>query len=353
MTVEELKTKIKEASEAYGNAQPIMSDKEFDQLVNELKEKDPTYVDTVTYDDHTEGFPKSKHNLVTGTLAKCRNEEEFAEWFKKHPGPKVMEQKIDGAGIELKYEDGVLVEAVTRGTGFEGDIITDNVKKISSVMQTLSKPLGCSIRGEIYMAHTIFDKNYKDKMKNCRNAAAGIMKHLDGSELENLNFIAYDMQENGEKTIKTEIDKLSFLTESGFAVPAYRAITTLDEAFAFRTSQYENRADIDYDIDGVVVKPAVIDYEDLKNRTPKNSCAIKFELDVAVSKIIDIEWSQTGKYFTPVAVIEPVELNGVTVTHASCSNTNWMAKKGIEIGKKVNIVRRGEIIPYIEGLAED
>lgn len=256
-------------------------------------------------------------------------------------------------GLEMKYEDGVLVEAVTRGTGFEGDIITDNVKRIPSVMQTLSKPLDCSIRGEIVMLHKVFDNKYKDKMKNCRNAAAGIMKHLDGSELENLNFIAYDMQENDKKTIKTEIDKLSFLIESGFAVPAYKAITTLDEAFAFRTSQYENRADIDYDIDGVVVKPAVIDYEDLKNRTPKNSCAIKFELDVAVSKIIDIEWSQTGKYFTPVAIIEPVELNGTVVQRASCANTNWMMKKGIEIGKKVNIVKKGEIIPYIECLAED
>lgn len=348
MTIEELKAKIKEASDAYGNAQPIMSDKEFDQLVNELKEKDPTYIDTVTYDDHTEGFPKGKHNLVTGTLAKCRNEEEFAEWFKKHPGPKVMESKCDGSGVELKYEDGVLVEAVTRGTGFEGDIITDNVKKIPSVMQILSKPLDCSIRGEIVMLHKVFDNKYKDKMKNCRNAAAGIMKHLDGSELENLNFIAYDMQENGEKIIKTEIDKLSFLTESGFAVPAYKAITTLDEAFAFRTSQYENRADIDYDIDGVVVKPAVIDYEDLKNRTPKNSCAIKFELDVAVSKIIDIEWSQTGKYFTPVAIIEPVELNGVTITHAQIFNINKMQELSIEIGKHVEVVRRGEIIPHIE-----
>lgn len=94
--IDELKSKIEEASIAYGNAAPIMSDKEFDQLVNELKTLDPTYVDTVTYDDHTEGFAKGKHELVTGTLAKCRNEEEFSDWFKRHPGPKVMEQKMDG-----------------------------------------------------------------------------------------------------------------------------------------------------------------------------------------------------------------------------------------------------------------
>lgn len=94
--IDELKVKIEEASIAYGNADPIMSDKEFDQLVNELKTLDPTYVDTVTYDDHTEGFAKGKHELVTGTLAKCRNEEEFKDWFHRHPGPKVMEQKMDG-----------------------------------------------------------------------------------------------------------------------------------------------------------------------------------------------------------------------------------------------------------------
>lgn len=94
--IDELKAKIEEASIAYGNAEPIMSDKEFDQLVNELKTLDPTYVDTVTYDDHTEGFAKASHDLITGTLAKCKDEKEFEDWFKKHPGVYMMEQKMDG-----------------------------------------------------------------------------------------------------------------------------------------------------------------------------------------------------------------------------------------------------------------
>ena len=130
-------------------------------------------------------------------------------------------------------------------------------------------------------------------------------------------------------------------------------VSSVEEAFEFRTSQYENRENIEYDIDGVVVKPEVIDYEDLKNRTPKNSCAIKFELDVAVTKIIGFEWSQSGKYFSPVAILEPVELNGTTVKRASCSNTKWLASREIEIGSKVKIVKRGEIIPHIEGLADE
>lgn len=346
--IDELKAKIEKASKAYGEANPIMSDKEFDQFVNELKTLDPTYVDTVTYDDHTEGFLKAKHDLITGTLAKCKNEEEFKEWLRKHPGVYVIEQKMDGAGIELKFRNGKLVQAVTRGTGFEGDDITENAKLVKGVNSTLNLPMDCSIRGEILMSHSIFNKSYKDSMKNCRNAAAGIMKHLDGSELENLNFVAYDMQEVGKKTIKTEVQKLEFLSENGFEIPEHAVVKNLTEAFAFRTSQYNNRENIEYDIDGVVVKPEVIDYEDIKNRTPKNSCAIKFELDVGVSRIRNIIWSQSGKYFAPVVEIDPIELCGVTVTHAQVFNIKKMIELGIEIGKTVEVVRRGEIIPHIE-----
>lgn len=350
--IDELKEQIRVASEAYGNAQPIMSDKEFDQLVNELKTLDPAYIDTVTYDDHTDGFRKAKHDLVTGTLAKCRNEEEFEKWFKAAKNKQfVIESKIDGAGNEMVYKNGVLVQSITRGDGFEGDDITSNVKKIQGVILKLKNDFTGSIRGEVLMRHSIYDSVYKDKMKNCRNAAAGIMKHLDGSETENLNFIAYDIQEKSEeKTIKTEIQKLEFLKDNGFEVPKYAEVGSLEDAFKFRTEQYENRDTLGYDIDGVVVKPAVIDYEDLKNKTPKNSCAIKFELDVAVSEIVNIEWSQSGKYFTPVAIVKPVQLDGTTVQRASCSNINWMLDRGIEIGAKVKIVKKGQIIPYIEGL---
>ena len=346
--IDELKKLIHEASVAYGNAEPIMSDKEFDQLVNELKSLDPSYIDTVTYDDHVDGFPKAKHNLVTGTLAKCKNEEEFADWIKKHPGYYMMEQKIDGAGMELQFENGLLVQAVTRGNGFEGDVVTDNVSKIPDVVTNLKNNFTGSIRGEVYMKRSVFNKLYKNKMKNCRNAAAGIMKHKDGSECENLAFIAYDIQEAGTITIFTEDKKLTFLKSCGFEIPAYKLINSYEGAIAFREAEYKGRDGIEYDIDGVVVKPETIDYEDLKNRTPKNSCAIKFELDVAVSEVIDIVWNQSGKYFNPIAIIKPVELCGVTVQRASCSNVNQLLKMGVEIGCKVAITRRGEIIPHIE-----
>lgn len=352
--IDELKTLIHEASVAYGNAEPIMSDKEFDQLVNELKRLDPSYVDTVTYDDHTDGFTKVKHDLITGTLAKCKNEDEFTEWFKKHPGTKVMEQKIDGAGVELKYVNGKLVEAVTRGSGFEGDDITTNAMKMPTVVHQLKEPLSCSIRGEIYMKRSVFSEFYSTKMKNCRNAAAGIEKHKNGEECEHLDFIAYDMQEKTPgQTIKTEVQKLTFLKDCGFDIPRYQVISTLKEALDFRATEYTGRDGIEYDIDGVVVKPETIDYEDLKNRTPKNSCAIKFELDVAISEVVDIEWSQSGKYFNPVIILKPVELCGTTVKRASCSNAGWLLRNGIEIGKKVKIVKRGEIIPHCEGLADE
>jgi DNA ligase (NAD+) len=194
-------------------------------------------------------------------------------------------------------------------------------------------------------------KAYDARLLYCCKGTGKI--YVDGSELENLNFVAYDVQETGYKTITGEEQKMLWLIHQGFEVPAWRKISTLEEALAFRTESYLCRDDLEYDIDGVVVKPEVIDYEDLKNRTPKNSCAIKFELDVAVTTIIGFDWSQSGKYFSPVAILEPVELCGVTVKRASCSNTKWLAERGIEIGSKVRVVRRGEIIPHIEGLADE
>lgn len=347
--IEVLKSKIKLASEAYGNANPIMSDSEFDKLINRLKELDPSYMDTVTYDDHTEGFPKGKHDLITGTLAKCRNEDEFREWFSRKNYKKFyVEEKADGCSLELKYKNGILVEAVTRGDGFEGDIVTKNALKIQDVVSNLSVNKDLSIRGEVVMTHKTYESKYKSTMKNCRNAAAGILKHLDGSCVEDLEFIAYDLLEISNKEIFTEKEKLSFLLNEGFRIIGYKEVNSIEEVFEYRKNLFEFRSHVDYDIDGIVIKPYEIDYEDLKNKTPKNSCALKFDLDKAVSYIENIEWSQTGKYFTPVAIVKPVEIGGVTVTKASCSNINWMIEKGIEIGKKCLIVRRGEIIPYIE-----
>ena len=141
--IEELKLKIKQASDAYGAASPIMSDKEFDQLVNELKSLDPTYVDTVTYDDHTEGFEKGKHDLVTGTLAKCRNEEEFEKWFEKHPGTKEMEVKLDGCVSKdtiVETENGEkTIEEVVKGN--DTQILSYNEETNKVEFKTIKKKM--------------------------------------------------------------------------------------------------------------------------------------------------------------------------------------------------------------------
>ena len=198
--------------------------------------------------------------------------------------------------------------------------------------------------------HAIFDKYFSD-MKNCRNAAAGIMKHLDGKDCEKLNFIAYELKDKAEVLDVTEKSKMDFLKKEGFEIPAYEDVNSLEEILKFRNFYVEERKkrNLDgFDIDGIVLKTYECDREDLFNRTPKYSqVAIKFDLTEAVSTIESIEWTLSGRYLSPVAHITPVELCGTTVSKASLSNYRLMADMGVKIGAKCLVVKAGEIIPKI------
>ena len=195
MTKEELINKIKEASEAYHNGNEIMSDDEYDALTQELKKLDPTNI--LANSDIDEGedafnlFPKRKHNLITGTLKKCHNESEMRkEWTNEFHS---VQLKIDGAGIELVYKNGELVDAITRGDGYTGFSIVENFKKLLD-KYNIKIDIDCSIRGEYLMFNDTFEKKYKSLAKNARNMASGIAKRLDGSGMEDLDFIAYEIK---------------------------------------------------------------------------------------------------------------------------------------------------------------
>lgn len=355
--IKELEDQLDAWDKAYRNGAADVSDEQYDSAIDELRALDPNNKrihSNFDNEEHIDGYAKAKHDLVTGTLAKCADEIEFNSWYSKHPGNYLMESKQDGVGYELKYINGTMVQCVSRGDGFEGDDVTVNIKKIKSIVKSdvhlmSGTSFTGSIRGEVQMREGIFAAKYSKEYANSRNCVAGICRRLDGKGIEDLDFIAYDLQETSDvKTIKTEQQKLTMLQVNGFIIPIYKFVKSYDEAMAFRADIYQNRSSYDFAFDGVVCKPEVIDYEDLKNRTPDKSCAIKFELDTAIGEVAAIEWSQAGKYFSPVCILkEPVQLCGAMIQRASLSNCILMEELKLEVGKKCKIVRRGEIIPKI------
>ena len=355
LRIKELEDQLDAWDTAYRNGSAVVSDAEYDSVVDELAALDPTNKrihSNFDNEKHIDGYAKAKHDLVTGTLAKCADPTQFAAWYKKHPGVYMMESKQDGVGYECKYVNGQLTQCVSRGDGFEGDDVTVNIGRIKSISKSVllnGNPFTGSIRGEVQMKEATFKAKYSNEYANSRNCVSGLCRRLDGQGIDDLDFIAYDMQETSEvKTIKTEQEKLDFLKSNGFNIPEYKLVSSYDEAMNFRSEIYQSRDTYEYAFDGVVVKPEVIDYEDLKERTPEKSCAVKFDLDSAIGEVAAIEWSQSGKYFSPVCILkEPVALCGTSVQRASLANCVLMEELGIEIGSKVVVVKRGEIIPKI------
>ena len=324
MTKEEIESKLKEYSKAYHEGKEIVSDSIYDALCLELKKIYPesSFIDSdIEEGENFSGFEKKKHNLITGTLRKCRNEQEAVDFLNKHKTEYSVQHKIDGSGCELVYENGILKDCITRGNGFEGFSILNNFKKIKQP-SVLSNNFTGSIRGELYMKNIVFQSLFKD-MKNPRNACSGIIKRLNGEGCENLSFIAYDILSTNI-LFKKENEKLSFLNKNGFQIPKHITTSSISEIIKFREETSKLRNFLTYPIDGIVCKVNDTDYEDLKRRTPLNNFAIKFDLDTAISTIIDIEWNIKGNYLSPVAILKPVELNGTIVSKATLHNTNRM-----------------------------
>jgi DNA ligase (NAD+) len=348
----ELEKKIKHYADAYYSGKEEISDAEYDELIAELRAENPEseLLDTVTgEEEQIEGFPKISHNLVTGTLRKCRNVEEFSEWFSKHNfGQFSVQYKLDGNSILLEYNKGVLIRVSTRGDGFTGYDITSNGLKFQNVPHIIDASFTGSIRGEVLLFHDDFKKYYGD-MKNCRNAAAGIVKHLDGSGCERLRMICYDIYDENGNVDSTETAKISFLKANGFAVPEWMTTYNFDDIIKFREEAYKLRESggLQYDIDGIVIKQEKCDKEDLKRKCPLNNCAIKFELAEADTVLRKIVWQLHGNIFSPVGIFDPVELNGTTVSRATLCNINKMEELGVQVGKKCVLIKAGEIIPRL------
>ncbi|MBE6352248.1 MAG: DNA ligase (NAD(+)) LigA [Treponema bryantii] len=355
--IKELEVLIQKHQKAYYNGEAEISDFEFDKLWDELKEIDPQnkILQKVGADSVT--FSKIKHVMPMGSQEKAANPEQFLSWAQKHVYDEYfVEYKLDGASLELQYNHGILVNAVTRGDGEIGDDITANAKKMQGVISSLyldGKLIDFTggIRGEVIMTHQVHKEKFPDKA-NCRNAANGLMKRKDGQGSEFLNLIVYDaLETNGNVFFEDEEQKINWLNKCGFNVVPLKICKNPQEVILYRASVMENRKQLDFDIDGLVVKERFINLDDAFRARPDRQIAFKFSLEEVVSVVRQIEWSISGVTYTPVAIFDEVELNGTKVQRASLANPDTLRELGVQIGSRVVVVKRGEIIPKIESLA--
>lgn len=359
LRVKELETLIKKYQDSYYNGEAEISDAEFDSLWDELKLLDPENSILHKVGADSGNFNKVNHIMPMGSQEKAANPEQFYSWAKKHIYDSyLVEYKLDGASLELQYKNGKLQCAVTRGDGVIGDDITTNAKKMNGVMIAITKhgvPVDFTggIRGEVIMTHDVH-KNYFADKANCRNAANGLMKRKDGSGSEYLKLIVYDaLATEGVSPFSNEQEKIQWLKDCGFNTVEVKICNTSEAVVEYRSSVMDIRKNLDFDIDGLVIKENVIDKEDAKRTRPDKQIAFKFSLEEAISVLREVEWSINGGTYTPVAIFDEVELNGTTVQRASLANPDTMKNLGIKIGSKVVVVKRGEIIPKIESVLHD
>lgn len=357
--VEELEQLITKYQKSYYDGEGEISDAEFDKLWDELKALDPKNAILHRVGADSGNFAKIQHIMPMGSQEKAANPEQFLAWAEKHQYDEyLVEYKLDGASLELQYEKGYLVRAVTRGDGTIGDDITANARKMGGVNAAIFKdgvlvPFTGGVRGEVIMTHQVHKDYFSDKA-NCRNAANGLMKRKDGQGSEYLKLITYDaLSTDGQTWFSNEEEKIKWLMACGFNVVKLVICKSADRVIAYRAKVMEERKSIEYDIDGLVIKERKINLEDARRARPDHQIAFKFSLEEAVSTLRQVEWSINGGTYTPVAIFDEVELNGTKVQRASLANPDKMRQLGVRIGSHVVVVKRGEIIPKIESVVEE
>lgn len=329
---------------------PEISDYDFDKLVNALKAVAPKHpvLDSMGPTLSGKGV---KHKVPMLSLDKCYSDEDLDKWGTSFVGDAVMMPKFDGIACSLHYDSkGALVRAVTRGDGVTGEDITANAKEIAEIPRQLKSPRAVEVRGEVFMKLSVFGKFKAEGMANPRNLAAGAIKQKDPkkSAAYGLSFAGYDLVGTDAKTHDEE---LTWLVAAGFSAIDYEVVQKPDMRAAYQRMA-QKRPGLDYEIDGVVFKTNRIDEQDRLGATahhPRYAIAYKFQGDSGTSTLRAVEWSvaRTGA-ITPVAVVDPVSLSGVTVTRASLHHPGFITKLGLSIGAEVVMMRRGGVIPNVE-----
>jgi len=365
----------------YVDNDPQIADYEFDLLVKSLKELEKQFPELITSDSPTQrvgeqpisGFLSVEHSQPMLSLDNCYSYEELEEFeeriHKVIPGEKVeyvAELKIDGLGISVIYRDGGFTQAVTRGDGYRGDEVTSNVKTIRSLPLTIKDHHEIEVRGEVYLPFSSFEMTNKEREKkgeplfaNPRNAAAGSLRLLDPREVASrqLDVFLYSIFTEGKEQ-KSQWDSLKRLKDLGFKTnPHSRRCASLAQIRSFWEEWNEKRENLDYDVDGVVVKVDSVRQQNVLGRTakfPRWAISFKFPARQATTQIKDIriQVGRTGA-LTPVAILEPVQLSGITISRSTLHNEDEVKRKDIRIGDHVLIERSGDVIPKVVSVMKE
>ena len=365
------------ATEYYTSDNPSVSDSEYDRLYRELVELETAYPDQVLADSPThrvggkvlDGFEKYSHQYPLYSLQDAFSREELEAFDARvrkevaHP-TYICELKIDGLSISLTYEKGILVAGATRGDGSIGENITENLKRVKDIPLTLPEELDITVRGECYMPRASFDQvnqarqeNGESEFANPRNAAAGTLRQLDTAVVAKRNLATFLYQEASPSTRDSQEKVLMHLEQLGFVVNPKRILAeNIDEIWNFIQEVGEERDNLPYDIDGVVIKVNdLAGQEELgfTVKAPKWAVAYKFPAEEKEAQLLSVDWTvgRTG-VVTPTANLTPVQLAGTTVSRATLHNVDYIAEKDIRKDDTVIVYKAGDIIPAVLRVVE-
>ncbi|VPL61668.1 DNA ligase [Streptococcus pneumoniae] len=365
------------ATEYYTSDNPSVSDSEYDRLYRELVELETAYPEQVLADSPThrvggkvlDGFEKYSHQYPLYSLQDAFSREELDAFDARvrkevaHP-TYICELKIDGLSISLTYEKGILVAGVTRGDGSIGENITENLKRVKDIPLTLPEELDITVRGECYMPRASFDQvnqvrqeNGEPEFANPRNAAAGTLRQLDTAVVAKRNLATFLYQEASPSTRDSQEKGLKYLEQLGFVVNPKRILAeNIDEIWNFIQEVGQERENLPYDIDGVVIKVNdLASQEELgfTVKAPKWAVAYKFPAEEKEAQLLSVDWTvgRTG-VVTPTANLTPVQLAGTTVSRATLHNVDYIAEKDIRKDDTVIVYKAGDIIPAVLRVVE-
>jgi DNA ligase (NAD+) len=380
--IEKLREEIRRHDELYYvENSPEISDREYDELLENLQKLEEEHPELITPDSPTqrvggrpaEGFPEVVHTRQMLSLDNSYNIDELRAFDDRcrrlaegRPLEYVAELKIDGLSLSLQYEDGLLVRGVTRGDGRIGEDVTQNARTIRSIplrLKAQAKRIDSAleVRGEVFIPREVFERTNAEREElgqprfaNARNAAAGAIRQLDSRLVarRKLDMFVYDLLVNGRKPFPTHWEALDWLEQAGFRVNPHRKLCkTIDEVIHFANEKEALRDDLGYEIDGLVVKVNSTSLQDefgTTSKAPRWAIAYKYPARQESTQVLDIMVSvgRTGA-ITPVAILEPVVLAGTTVSRATLHNEDEIRRLGVKIGDWVLIEKSGEVIPKV------